>query len=200
MSLELDDGACVELRRDVADERSFNGGAEVTLADLDEARSKSEVRHARAVGLRYLNERPRSIKELKDRLKRDDLSQQAIDEVVDEFVGLGYLDDDAFARLWAESLATSRPKGRKLLFRELAQKGVDREIVNQVIEAHYPPDSDLARGIAAQRARSLGHLDRETFRRRLGGYLSRRGFDYGTIAPILDDLWDEENLERSAEP
>ena len=197
--MELDDGASVDLRRDVADELSLDGGVDVALADLDAARSTSEVRHARAVGLRYLNERPRSIKELKDRLMRDDLSAEAIDEVVDEFIGLGYLDDDAFARVWAESRATSRPKGRKLLFRELAQKGVDRDTVSQVIEDHYPPDSDLARRIAVQRARSLGHLDRETFRRRLGGYLSRRGFDYGTIAPLLDDLWGEK-VDGPGEP
>jgi len=48
-------------------------------------------------------------------------------------------------------------------------------------------------------AARLADLDREMFRKRLGGYLARRGFSYGAISPLVNQIWDElHSSERSS--
>ena len=189
--VELDDGSYVSLRRDVFGEEGYQTNEEVPWDRLRDAVLESETRHAKAVAYRFLSERPRTVKEMTDRLAKEDLGTKSIEAVVADLTRSGYLDDEQFARLWAESRANNRPRGRRAVSAELRKLGVARETIEHVLDSYYPDDGDLVRKVAVRRADSLRHLDRATFRRRLAGYLSRRGFDYATVAPLLDELWEE---------
>lgn len=188
--VELGDGSYVSLRRDVFGEEGYQTNEEVPWDRLRDAILESETRQAKAVAYRFLNERPRTVREMTDRLAKEDLGTKSIEAVVADLTRSGYLDDEQFARLRAESRANNRPRGRRAISAELRKLGVARETVEYVLDSYYPDDGDLVRKVAVRRAESLHHLDRTTFRRRLAGYLSRRGFDYGTVAPLLDELWE----------
>ncbi len=73
-----------------------------------------------------------------------------------------------------------RPRARRLIVKELTDKGVAEEIANDVTSD--VDDEPLALAIAERRASALKGLDRASFIRRLSRYLSSRGFDYGTVA------------------
>ncbi len=73
-----------------------------------------------------------------------------------------------------------RPRARRLIIKELTDKGVTEEIANDV--TGDIDDEPIALAIATRRARAMKELDRASFIRRLSRYLSSRGFDYGTIA------------------
>jgi regulatory protein len=53
----------------------------------------------------------------------------------------------------------------------------------------------LANRAAIQYARRLTGIDWLTFRKRLSAFLARRGFSYGTIAPVVQSVWEMQNLE-----
>lgn len=84
---------------------------------------------------RFLEVRPRSIDEVRRRLRdagyREELVQGAIDRLVD----LGILDDEAFARSWVESRDRARPRGARALRDELRRKGVPRADVEAALAA-----------------------------------------------------------------
>ncbi len=189
ITVDLDDGSSVCLRRDVFDEECYETGKDVPSERLRDAVSESEARHAKSVAYRFLSERPRTVREMTERLSREDLGARSIEAVIADLTRSGYLDDEQFSRLWAESRANSRPRGRRAVSSELRKLGVSRETVESVLDSYYPDDADLVRKAAVRRAESLCHLDRTTFRRRLAGYLARRGFDYATVSPLLDELW-----------
>ncbi len=189
--MELDDGSCVLLRRDVFGEEGFQTNEDVPWDSLRDAILESETRHAKAVAYRFLNERPRTVREMTDRLAKEDLGTKSNEAAVADLTRSGYLDDEQFARLWAESRAKNRPRGHRAISAELRKLGVARETIEHVLDSYYPDDRDLVRKVAVRRAESLRHLDKATFRRRLAGYLSRRGFDYATVVPLLDELWEE---------
>jgi SOS response regulatory protein OraA/RecX len=73
-----------------------------------------------------------------------------------------------------------RPRARRLIVKELTDKGVAEEIANEVTSDI--DDEPVALAIAARRGSALKELDRASFIRRLSRYLSSRGFDYGTVA------------------
>jgi regulatory protein len=86
-----------------------------------------------------------------------------------------------------------------MLALELRQKGVDNEVIEQAL-AETEDDSTLAYQSAVKYVRRLAGVDWETFRKRLGEYLMRRGFSYGTIVPVLRQVWDETHSADSSNP
>jgi regulatory protein len=101
----------------------------------------------------------------------------------------GLVDDIAFARFWRENRENFRPRSRRLIELELKQKGVDAETI---AEATAGVDDEPSAYRAAQRkARSLAHLDHSSFRKHLGDFLKRRGFDYELVNRTIDRVWQE---------
>ncbi|MFH1003246.1 MAG: RecX family transcriptional regulator, partial [Chloroflexota bacterium] len=85
-----------------------------------------------------------------------------------------------------------------LIQRELRQKGVGADIIEQVTGT--VDDGDSAYRAARNRARRLPRADYADFQRRLGGYLRRRGFGYGVIKSTVNRLWQEAGAEAGGEP
>src|SRR5882672_8501103 len=76
------------------------------------------------VALRYLAQRPRSENEVRRRLRRAELTDEAIDTVVAQLKQHHLVDDAAFAQYWVEQRQTFRPRGARLLRAELRSHGV----------------------------------------------------------------------------
>ena len=143
--------------------------------------------------LRFLANRPRSEREIRRRLARMDLPDSTVDRVVAQLRVHHLVDDVAFARYWVEQRQTFRPRGARLLKAELRQHGVSGELASSVAdEGSATADEDAYRA-AQKKARLLASagLDERTFRTRLGQFLARRGFDWETIAPVVNRLWRE---------
>ena len=81
---------------------------------------------------------------------------------------------------------------------ELRQKGVEEEAIQRAL-AETGDEDNLAYQSALKYAHRLASVDWETFRKRLGAYLMRRGFSYGTIAPILRQVWDETHASAGSD-
>jgi regulatory protein len=164
-----------------------------------------------AGALLFLSYRPRSAREVEMRLRKKGHAPEQIEAVMERLRKLGYVDDEGFARFWVGNRQTFSPRGPRLLRSELRQKGVPPEIVEKVLaereeeqeqeplftsnielaeedKADAPsPGSDLANAVALarKRARSLSSLDPQVAKRRLFAFLTRRGYDYGTISDAL---------------
>lgn len=139
----------------------------------------------------FLAVRPRSIGETRRRLRQLGYPQGLIDEVVERFAEVGYLDDEAFARTWVESRDRARPRGETALRRELALKGVARQIVDEVLADRVQESGEGDPNHAAATAlieRKRAALERESDerKRRQKAYalLARNGFDPETCSVV----------------
>jgi regulatory protein len=106
-----------------------------TLAERREQRAEveepAEVLDAAA---RFLEARPRSIAEVRQKLIRLGYRVDLVEVTVTRLQDLRYLDDDAFARSLVESRDRARPRGEYALRRELELKGVERSLVDAVLD------------------------------------------------------------------
>ena len=100
-----------------------------------------------------------------------------------------YLDDAAFAQFWRESRETLSPRSGRLIRSELLFKGVDADTATATVEGL--DDEEAAYRAAAKRLKSLQGDDYDVFRRRLGGFLTRRGFSYDVVRRVLERCWRE---------
>lgn len=164
-----------------------------TLSDEDIARLKAldevEVVHERALNL--LSYRPRSAEEVRRKLRdsKQDFSDTAIETVIERLERAGLLDDEAFARYWVDNRERFNPRSARALRHELRQKGVSDQVADKVLADL--DEQDAAYRAAQAKVRRYAHADEDEFRKRMGGYLSRRGFAYGVVRDVLDRLWDE---------
>jgi regulatory protein len=149
---------------------------------------------------RFLEVRPRSIDEVRRRLREAGYRADLVDGSIERLADLGMLDDEAFARAWVESRDRARPRGERALRSELRRKGVGGAIVADVLgerrtasmatgQAGDPAgsgdraSSESADDVAAARllSRRGGAAAREPDlrRRRAKAYalLARHGFD-----------------------
>jgi regulatory protein len=147
--------------------------------------------------LRYLERRLHSRHELQVRLTRLEYGPEVIEEVLNDLQRLGYVDDERFARTKALSAAQHKHHGKRRAMLELIKAGVDRPVADRALENVYDVHDSLAtaRQLAMKKADSLRRLDPLTARRRLAGMLLRRGFDYDTVRPVIDQVLGDEPVD-----
>jgi len=152
------------------------------------------VDKALQAALRFLEARPRSAAEIRERLRRKEFDPTAITAALDRLGELGLVDDAAFARFWVENRQICQPRGAGALRDELRRKGIDRVVADSVLNDDRLVGDEAEQAWTLARAalrKYAGVADRATFMRRMGGYLQRRGFSFDTIRPIMDQLWCE---------
>jgi regulatory protein len=169
----------------VADERidvgdMLDGDRVSSLLAVEQASRATEA------ALVFLGYRPRSEKEVRDRLRRGGYEQDAIEHAIARLHEWRYLDDADFARRWVENRTAHRPRGRRLLQQELRHKGIDGEIARDAIDDAELDETGAAEALARRRLPSYAGDEPAAIRRRLGAYLARRGYGYDVIRVALD--------------
>lgn len=177
--------------------------ADARRAERGEIEDPAVVLEAAAA---FLAVRPRSVDETRRRLRHLGYPAGPIDVVIDRLLAFGYLDDVAFARAWVESRDRARPRGESALRRELMLKGIDREVIGEVLAERAdrsaagaaagdgsataesrPDEADeiAARRLLERRTASL-RRDPDPRKRRHKAYalLARNGFDPGVCARV----------------
>lgn len=155
---------------------------------------------AREIALRQLTVRARTRDELRRALTARHVPQQAAQEVIDRFEGVGLINDEAFARDWV-SAQSRRFRGRRTLARELIAKGIERDLVDQAVSSiSAEQEYQTAFALARRRLSSLAGLDRPIQYRRLAGLLARRGFSASVVSAVVRDALGVGYVDALADP
>lgn len=144
--------------------------------------------------MRLLNVRPRSEAEIRDRLIKKGFPETGVEGILERLRQARLVDDEQFAQAWVENQTTFRPRGRRALRLELRQKGISDELIQKTLEETTEEES-LAYQAAEKAARRWNQLEWQEFRTKLYQFLARRGFSYGTAAPVVKRVWDELHAE-----
>lgn len=180
-------------------DRGWRAGRQLTGAELAELRQAGEHSKARMVVIDLLSRRPRSRRELTDRLRRRGIAEAVIERVLDDLTRRGFVDDAAFARYWVENRQANQPRGQRALAAELRAKGVEREVIDQAVTAGLGDETAAALALARRRARSLHEADPLRFRQRLGAFLQRKGYAYETVREVVRLVQDEQSAPAADE-
>lgn len=133
--------------------------------------------HDRALGL--LAVRPRTRREMQARLLRAGFGADDVEDVLARLEAVGLLDDERFAREYAEHAVMVRRAGRRAIASSLLTRGVAPDVVQRAVEVFGEDEESRARDLARARAVRLSGLDPAASFRRLVAFLIRRGYDAG---------------------
>lgn len=165
-------------------------GQHLSEEEVSRLRALDEIEVAHEAALNFLSYRPRSTDEVRRRLEERKYSLPAVEKVLERLQQAGLLDDEAFARYWVENREQFGPRSARALRQELRQKGVPDSII--VLALDGLDEEEAAYRAAGHQARRLTGLDRQAFRKKVGDFLTRRGFSYGVSRDVINRLWAEQ--------
>jgi regulatory protein len=164
-------------------------GQELTDEKIKKLREQDSIEVALQSAIHYLSYRPRSEDEVRKNLKKKVIQDHVIDEVIERLQQDGLVDDHKFAELWIENRSALRPRGSRILRLELRKKGISDKIIDSVTS--NIDEDHLAFQAAKKQARKYRGLEWQDFRKKMYGFLARRGFDYGIISTIIPKAWED---------
>ncbi|MFN2340241.1 MAG: regulatory protein RecX [Halanaerobium sp.] len=147
---------------------------------------KEKFSQARNKAFKLLSYRERTIKEIEDRLRKKDFSEAVIKAVVDFLLENDYLNEERFAEMWIRSRKKHHPRGRKLIYKELKNKGVNQRIINNALNQYLSNQEELemAQYLMDKWLRRRTEEDSSSYK--LKNYLANKGFNYDLIYQVTD--------------
>ena len=151
-----------------------------------------QLQKAKDAAYNYLSYRARSVKEVRDKLVQKEFAEEIIEQVVDDLQRQKLLNDREFARRFVEA-RLGRANGSRKLAQELRRKGIETEIIDEVLgEFAATLDSEeRAVGLLGKQAWRYRGLERDKAKRRMLGFLARRGYDAQMARSAVDKVWQE---------
>jgi regulatory protein len=154
---------------------------ELSEVEIKRLKKISEDGKLKARTLSWLLMRPHSEREFKDYLKRKKADADLVEQWLVEFRTRKYLDDQAFAKWFSDNRARKN-KSNRAIVSELFKKGIDREVVAEVME--QGPDDEEARlkELIIKKQKSSRYNDDPL---KLAKYLTTQGFNYYLVKKHL---------------
>lgn len=200
--LHLDRGDPLEITLEALERSRLGVGDPLPPARQSRLLDDDADIRVRDAALSLISYRARTRAELRTRLRQKGFPPARIDPCLDRLQEKGFIDDGAVAEAFVRDRLRHRPKGKAALSSELRHKGVSTETAGTAIERVFDDagtsDVALAEEVAGRWAarQSAGVLralasdersnERERARRRLHGYLARRGFRGPSLAAGMD--------------
>ncbi len=158
-----------------------------------------------AYAMHFISYRPRSCQEVADALKKRGVDENSREEIIAKLEGMGLLDDRVFAESWIHYRTGALPKGRFGVIRELREKGLTQEVIEEVMAQYYPRELEISllSGILEKEGVRLltePPDKRERALQKLINKLQYKGFSQWVILEgirRLESIFKEANLRES---
>jgi regulatory protein len=189
--VEVDGARFASLPQPVVNDLQLVTGIQLSPERLAALTQAADTEAAHNVALRTLAVRGRSTYELKRRLREKGHSSRSIDVVVTRLESSGLLDDREYSVHFAE-VRSGRGFGPARLSADLQRRGVARPVAEAAVQEALDRTAfdvmETARALVRKRWRTVETLSPAAQRRRLSGYLRRRGFNLSLIRDVLDEF------------
>lgn len=207
--LFLNDTPFVVIHTSLVEKFGLRIGLEIEAAIIEKIIAADEVMRAKNYALRLLREEkdnttvdesedPQSTgkpkiytkNEMEQRLAREGFSTKAIETTIEELIHSGHIRDRQYAENWIVRRQKSNPRGKMLLKKELVNRGIDRETAEQVVaNVETEDETKVALQIAQKRMKQYTGLPIHVAKRRLHGFLARRGFGSEIVRHVLEQIF-----------
>jgi len=184
----LDDKTTFVLYRGELKTYDVSENKELTQDNYDKILSEVLVKRARLRAMNLLMKHSFTVRQLRNKLSDGGYPDKIVDDALDYVISYGYVNDEAYALDYIE--CHREDKSVKRIKRDLANKGIDGEIINnslaQIMESYEPVDEFGQ----IKRLLDKKHYDPNTAtyeeKQKLGAFLFRKGFDMDMIRKSLD--------------
>jgi regulatory protein len=188
VSIFIDNKYSFSLNLDQLLDQKLKKGDELEEIHIKNLKKLSEDGKLKQRALEWLLSRPHSSKELRDYLYKKKTDKELIEVIVYDFTEKGYLNDENFARWFAEN-RRRKNKSNRAISSELYAKGISSVTIQNILNDLNEGDSnspDSEREALSKLVNKLSERPRYKDRQKLTAHLISKGFTYSDIKEALD--------------
>lgn len=131
--------------------------------------------------------------QLRRKLEESEYPKEAVESAIAYVTSYGYLDDRRYAEHYIEW--KKQGKGKARLKMELVQKGISREIIEEVLEStDFGETREMIRQIILKKRKTDIPMN-EKEKQRIYGFLMRKGFSSSDILAVMREEEWRNNIE-----
>jgi len=168
-------------RHELQGQRLYTG-QELSVERLAELKELSSLDKIYSRALRFIEYRPRSVREVAVKLRQLKIAREDVAKVVNKLLAQRFLDDKKFAQLWVEHRRGASPRGSFLIGKELRAKGIEQKIIDEVLPIEAEEELELAIQLAEKKIRTTNDPQK------ILAFLARRGFRYDVSKEALERM------------
>lgn len=182
------------------EEKAMDATIERIVESSTTAQESQDYEKAKNLTFNYLSYREHSEKEVRVYLTNKGFSESTIEAVIERMKELDYINDRRFAEMWTKNRAEAGRKGPNFLKKELLEKGITEELIENIIGAEYNADQEYAAALKAALKKLKSYQkelkdseSRVALKGRLWRFLMQRGFKGSTVEKVVYQVLEEEN-------
>ena len=156
---------------------------ELSAEEIRLIQEKGDKQKSFNKALRFAMIRPRSEKEIKDYLKRKCINESIHQYIIKKLIKLELLDDIKFAKWWVDLRLVNRSV--RILNYELRIKGIDNEIIKQVLDETEIDEKKLVKDLIESKKYKWEKFDAKTRRKKISQYLIGKGYGWNVINDVI---------------
>lgn len=165
-------------------------GKEISLDHLEQVVFAEEIQKVLDSAWRLLSFRPRSEKELINRLKQKGYEEKWIEEAIQKLKDYRYINDESFARSFASDRLNIKKIGSNGLKYELKQKGISSEIIEEVLDDLVDEEKEFEQGVelCEKKLKTLKETEPFKKKQKLLQFLVRKGYSFDTAKQVVSHV------------
>lgn len=191
----IDEQSAFQVSEAVVTKTGLYAGRRIDEKTVEEIVQADTFERAYQMAVNFISYRPRSSKEVIDRLVRKGFTQDLAHQITDRLREVKLLNDLEFARMFIRDKLRGKPMGKAMMRRKLLEKGISFQLTERIIKEYVTDESEqeAARALATRKLKisqsRFSGLDPSTRQKRLADYLLARGFSsevaYKTVRSII---------------
>jgi len=186
-SIFIDGEFVLGIDKKTVEDMGLRVGKLVDEKDLKNITSQEEFNKAQAYALMLLGYRERSLREIKMRMRQKGYEEKLVEKVVKYLKDRNLINDKRFTQLWAES-RIKKGYGRWRIQSELEQKGVNREIGDEILKDLYSGIDEVQVALDLVEKKRWVSKEPPRLTERVSNLLRRRGFSFEVISDVVEKI------------
>ena len=151
--------------------------------------SPRQARKARNVSLHALAGRGQSRHEIEKRLRSRELSEEVVATEIEALEEAGLIDDETLAADLVDKYAVRGGLGRRAVEDKLRSRKLSAQVINEALSVlSHEGEKEAVRELALTKIRSLESVAPDVAKRRLQGFLLRKGYSPSDVYPLVSEL------------
>jgi regulatory protein len=143
--------------------------------------------------LNLLAARGYTVRNLRRKLEQKGFDKVESDDAVDRLMERGYLDDARYASEFARQRLVSGGASVRRVEQQLAQRGIARDVAKSATAAAAEEEgidpAEAIEKLATKKVASMADLEPLVKRRRLFGFLIRKGYDFDEVKRVVSRIF-----------
>ncbi len=186
-SIFVDNEYYCSIDKDILGEICLSEGRQLNEEEFSRIMETIQYKDALRAALYMLTRSSKTENEVRKKLREKQYSEKSINQVLKYLEEINYVNDTNYTESYVRSMRDTKGISRKSLYYKLVAKGIDSDIIQQVLDEAGINDYDSALKIAQKKAITIKGDKREKASKLLS-FLYRKGYEAEICRKVIEEL------------